>query len=352
MLIKPGDSKVVLAKKLKDFRLFESQEQEMIANNFKAALSGNLNEKLFEINMQNSEFNEKVKELLESSSNDEFRLKADNIIPRMLDFISSNKNISVNFLEFTYETEHYSFDFVMVTVNEAEQGEKLFQYDSDESDIDFKTNFNAIVNLKSPIEAFMYPVLNEGTLEFDRLLYYTKKSNKPNNILIEEVFNGQTTLPKKDEKIAFDMILNKITDDNMSIERLSNIYKTIDYTYSATENSDEKILTTRELERVIDSENIEKKEEVSIACQEILGKENHSFNVDSILPEMSKKSVVLTNSSIDLKISPQKLTNIKVVKDEKGKRFLLVDLSEKLSIGELELSEGKIDTISFEKEGE
>ena len=48
---------------------------------------------------------------------------------------------------------------------------------------------NVIINTEAPFEGFMYPSFSENAAVTDKVVYYTKKENKPNVLFVENILD-------------------------------------------------------------------------------------------------------------------------------------------------------------------
>lgn len=337
------------------FEMLDEDDKDFLMKNFKKVLSGGLNKNVFELR-----FNEEVEEdntqdildtLLLTENVRDFAIESNAIIAKIMDNFTYDTDVVVHIIRFELDTEDQIVPFVLGTVNKVENPKGVFVF-NDDAQRDFTTEYgsNKIINVTSPIDGFMYPAFEDGQANVNKIINYHKKANETNAVFIGNVLNCNVVLTAKQEKTMFNMILKQALGQKVKPRVLANIYSIIFRAYETEEDMDQRLLSRGELERILESQNIEIQGDLQHTYEDVIGVQTYSFKVDSIVPDFSKKSVTIETDEADVIINPRHLDRIRQVKDENGEMYLMVKLNRDSSTEGLSLDSDEIAAIEFSEE--
>jgi len=347
------DNLEIIHQEVKNFNMLDDEAQELYIKNFKKILSGALDTKLFQLNFLNTELEDNSQKLLytalESEGDEEKYMALETFVNKLANNYKYENDIVITFVFGEYwkgskkrsiEAEEaeddnvYSFKFILGSINKVEYPKKAIQFDYINKEFRTNSSLDAVVNLNSPMDGFMFPCFNNNYSDVNHVMYYSGKNNEVNLDFIENVLNGTIKITATEEKNCFNSIIKEVVGDEIEPETMQTIYENIALKAEDMEEGEEALLTIKDVKSVlagsgIDDERIEKLEE---AYEATIGNSNFDFKVDNILPDLKSKSVKIESEKASISIVPGALSKIKQIKNKHGKKCLLIELDEDVEI--------------------
>lgn len=358
------DNSEIIHSELSYFDSFDSEKQELYLKNFKKILSGSLDTKLFELEFVDIDNEDNAQKLLYSSlvDKDSFKAAADSMVERIAANYTYETDVVLTFIRAEYfkgankrrskEAEEaiddnvFAFQFMMCSINKIDIPKRALQYDFIEKEFKVNSILEAVINLNSPLDGFMFPCFNNNSADVNRVMYYTDKPKEINIGFINNVLNCEFKKTAEDEKAEFGSILKNIIGDEIAPSTMQNVYEKLSEKLETEEEEDSEMpkVGMEDIKAVlkesgIEEESVEKLEE---AYKEVVGDINYGFKVQNILPDMSSKSIKVCNENMSLAIAPKELKNIRKVKNKNGNICLLIELSDDVEIDGFELTTEEI----------
>lgn len=352
-----GDTGEILSSEIKSWNYYEEDVQALLMKTFKKVYSGKPDIKIFcpkfldeTIDTIDSMYDFVTD--IDSSSRDSFKEKCDSIVSHIGENHIYNENMVFIAMNGSIHKDGVARNIFVGTLCKVKQGDTNFIYkmskkeDDDDNDEDsdfthcfkFTSSIDCIINLSSPVDGITYPILTDGTALRDMIGYYSSKSNKPDTVLISNVFGCDVKLTAQQENIFFTKILNTITDSKMSANDLYNVYNHLRNNVSDGDTSEEDIvIESIEISKAMEGCDINKIIEVKDAFKQVFGFENYTFKMVNVLPPVEKKSISISNDDADIRLKPDSLQNLKQVQDENGQVFLMIPMSENATTNGFEL---------------
>lgn len=347
------DNLEIIHKEVKNINMLDEESQELYIKNFKKILAGALDTKLFQLDFSDTDNEDNSQKLLytalESEDEEEKFLSLDTIVNKLANNYNYDNDIVITFVYGEYwkgakrrsieadEAEDdsvYSFKFIIGSINKVEYPKKAIQFDYINKEFRTNSSLDAIINLNSPMDGFMFPCFNNNYSDVNHVMYYSGKNNEVNLGFIEEVLNGTIKITAAEEKKCFNAIIKEVVGEEIEPETMQTIYENIAIQGEEIEEGEEAVLSIKDVKRVlassgIEEENIEKLEE---AYEGTIGNTNFDFKVDNILPDLKSKSVKIESENANISIAPDALGKIKQVRNKHGKKCLLIELDEDIEI--------------------
>ena len=347
------DGQEVLTTRQNHFNFLEEAQQEIILKNFKKVITGNLNVKLFELNFtagEGSDTEEILSQMMMAPEDDheEFLECAMEFVQRIRENYMYDTDIVVSFIKFNYDTEESAYPFVMCSVSKMKKIEKELIFDFNNRDFDIKRELNPIINMKAPMDGFLYPLFEDERPNVGGILNYHTRTNKTNSTFISEVLKCDIILTAKEEKECFQQILSDVIGEKIKPEILHELYDILNNYFEGESDEEYKTIPRSMLERVLDEIGVEFDGDLSDIYLEVVGTEDYSFKSDNVIPDFGDKSVKVTNADTEIKFSPKNLDKVKQVKDEEGNMFLLLEISEDMKTDNFSLAVEEAQKIRFE----
>lgn len=349
----------VFHKEFKSFSFLEQEQQDLYRQNFKKVLSGNLDEKLFlvEFDKTNSNVNNTQQLLLDSleCTSEEFQEYMLELVSRTItEEITYKDDIIFSFVRAEYrhivpktkkdeESNGIVQKCLFFSMNKTTKPKQalLFDYLNKE----FKSNLvlDAMINLTSPIQGFMFPTISGTTVNVNRVLYSTGKKNAPDTYFIERVLQGlRNKIDTVDNEVAyFNEVLNIVLNGKTSPQILSKVYyrinRIVEGEKAKEEDNEEEIkLDYQDISNIlvasgVDS-NIVQAETVREAFKEILDNEKYEFNAEHLL---TKQDFVIRAQEVKLSVNAIDFQKIRQIQHPNGKIQLIIDIDKEIEVNGL-----------------
>ncbi|GGA72220.1 DUF4317 domain-containing protein [Ornithinibacillus halotolerans] len=339
------------------FEMLEQEQQELFMDNFKKVLSGQLDEKLFELKFKRDveESSQLIlHQALLSRDTEEWKNHMLTLVEKMLKDKQYEMDIVVTFIRGEYrkpmkktneETEEnardsvYSNPFILCSMNKTLDPKKELLFDYVEKQFKYNIVVDPIINLKAPISGFLFPTFTDNAADVNHVLYSAGKKYELSYHFIEEVLNAEETMTAEDDKIVFEEIVKKVAGDQISTATLSNVYDEIHRTIEENEEEEEiPKLDYKDVEKVLRTSGVKDidTEKVEQAFETVIDDKTYELKASNILPKYSSKSIKVKTKVADLSISPPELRHVRQVHFD-GKLYLMIELEENTMIEGFEM---------------
>lgn len=339
------------------FDLLEEEQKELFIDNFKKVLSGQLDEKLFELKFQRDVENNSnliLHQGLLSNDTEEWKGHMLHLVEKMLKDKQYEMDIVVTFIRGEYkkpmkrqseeseESERdtvYSHPFILCSMNKTLDPKKELLFDYVEKEFKYNIVVDPIINLKAPISGFLFPTITDNAADVNHVLYSAGKKNELNYHFIEEVLNAEEIMTAAEDKIVFEEIVKNVAgDQKINTSTLSNVYEEIHRVVEENEEEDVPKLDYKDVEKVLRSSGIEdaNTEKVESAFKTVIDDESYEFKANNIIPKYTSKSIKIETKIANISISPQDLRYVRQVHFD-GKSYLMMQVEENTVIEGFEM---------------
>ncbi|MFU0788786.1 DUF4317 domain-containing protein [Virgibacillus proomii] len=347
------------------FELLEDEQKELFMANFKKVLSGQLDEKLFELKFRRDvEDNSQLilHQGLLSNDTEEWNSYMLRLVEKMLKDKQYEMDIVVTFIRGEYmkpmkrrneETEEserdtvYSHSFILCSMNKTQDPKKELLFDYVEKEFKYNIVVDPIINLKAPISGFLFPCFTDNAADVNHVLYSAGKANELNYHFIEEVLNAEEIMTAQEDKIVFEEIVKNVAGERINTSTLSNVYDEIYQVIEENEDEEEvPKLDYKDVEKVLKSSGVKDvdTEKVENAFKTVIDDEKYELKASNIVPKPTSKSIKIKTKVADISISPQDLRFVRQVQFD-GKLSLMIEVEESTIIEGFEL----IPEVLFQK---
>ncbi|WP_026701565.1 DUF4317 domain-containing protein [Salibacterium aidingense] len=328
------------------FEMLNRDQQELFMNNFKKVLTGQLDEKLFELKFRrDAEHSSQLilhKGLL-SRDTEDWKEQMLHMTQKMIEDHPYEKDIVITFIRADYlkptkrrneESEEnerdavYSNPFILCSINKTEEPKKEMQFDYIEKEFKYNIEVDPVIDLQNPMAGFLFPSITDGASDVNRILYAAGKAGDPDYRFIEEVLNGEEIMTAKEDKAVFDEVIKDVVGEQVSPSTLATVYGEINRVVEENEEETPPTLDYKDVEQVlkqsgeqVDSEN------VKTAFQRAADNETYELKASSIVPKYKSKSIKINTKIANISISPQDLEYVRQV-NYKGKRCIMIEVDE------------------------
>ncbi|MGI8314646.1 DUF4317 domain-containing protein [Halobacillus mangrovi] len=332
------------------FEMLDRDQQELFMNNFKKVLTGQLDEKLFELKFQREAEDHSQLILhkgLLSSEVEDWKAEMLKMTEKIISDNPYEKDVVISFIRAEYlkptkrrndeaeESERdavYSNPFILCSINKTEEPKKEIQFDYVEKEFKYKIEVDPVIDLKNPMSGFLFPCITEGTSDINHVLYSAGKANEPDYRFIEDVLNGEEVMTAKEDKAVFEEVIKDVVGDQMNPSTLANVYGEINRVVEENEDDEPPKLDYKDVERVLtqSGEQVDS-EKVKTAFQRVTQEDAYELKASSIVPKYKSKSIKINTKVANISISPQDLQYVKQV-NNKGKRYIMIEVEEDAEI--------------------
>ena len=339
------------------FELMEEEQKELFMDNFKKVLTGQLDQKLFELKFQRDvEDNSQLilHQGLLSDDTEEWKAHMLQMVEKMLKDKQYEMDVVVTFIRGEYmkpmkrrsegsdESERdtvNSHSFILCSMNKTQDPKKELLFDYVEKAFKYNIVVDPIINLKAPISGFLFPSFTDNTADVNHVLYSAGKANEPSYHFMEEVLNAEEIMTAHEDKIVFEEIVKKVTGDQINTSTLSNVYEEIHQVMEENEEEeDTPRLDYRDVEKVLKSSGVAdvNTEKVEEAFKTVIDDEKYEFKANNIIPKYNSKSIKIKTKIADISVSPQDLRYVRQV-ELNGKLCLMLEVEENAEIEGFEM---------------
>ncbi|MEN1967853.1 DUF4317 domain-containing protein [Lentibacillus sp. N15] len=338
------------------FEMLEQEQQELFMDNFKKVLSGQLDEKLFELKFQRDVENNSqliLHQSLLSNDTEEWKGQMLHLVEKMLQDKQYEMDIVVTFIRGEYlkpmkrqsdeaeESERdkvYSHSFILCSMNKTQDPKKELLFDYVEKEFKYSFVVDPIINLKAPISGFLFPCFTDNAADVNHILYSAGKKYEPDYYFMEQVLNAEEIMTAAEDKVVFEEIVKKIAGDQINTSTLSNVYEEIHHVLEENEEEDIPKLDRKDVEKVLKVSGVKDvdTQKVENAFKTVIDDESYELKASNIIPKYTSKSIKVKTKAADISISPQDLRYVRQVQLN-GKLCLMIELEENTVIEGFEM---------------
>ncbi|MBP1962987.1 DUF4317 domain-containing protein [Paenibacillus aceris] len=339
------------------FALVDREKQELYMANFKKLLTGELDQKMFELKFQ-EEAEQPTQVLLHqglvTGNPEEWQDLMLLLVEKMLVDTVYEQDTVITFVRGQYsrptkarneEAEQSEKDemfanlFILCSVNSTEQQRKTLMFDYVEREFKYNVFVDPIIKLNTPEQGFFYPSVTDNYSDVNRILYCTGRANEPNFQFIEQVLNAEKTVTAIEERTIFEDIVKEVTGEQIDVATIAHVYEEIHRVIESNEEEEPAKLDYKDVERMLTLSGVEDvtSEKVERAFQNVVDDKNYEIKASSVLPKFTSKSIRIDTKVATITVSPQDLKYVRQV-NYQGKRCILIEVDEDVVIEGFTLS--------------
>ncbi|OME49255.1 DUF4317 domain-containing protein [Paenibacillus odorifer] len=330
------------------FGMVDREKQELYMGNFKKLLTGELDQKLFELKFQ-AEAEEPAQVMLHQAlvagDPDEWQDLMLLLVDRMMADTHYERDTVITFVRGQYfrptkdrndeaeeseKNELFAHPFILCSVNSTEKQRKALLFDYVEREFKYNVIVDPIVKLSTPEQGFFYPSVTDNYSDVNRILYCTGKSNFPDPHFVGEVLNAERSNTALEERAIFEDIVKEVAGEQLDATTLAQVYEEIHQVIETNDDKEEPpMLDYRDLERVLTVSGVENvtMEKVERAFETIVDDKHYEMKASSVMPKFTTKSIKIDTKVATISVSPQDLKYVKQV-NYHGRRCILIEVDE------------------------
>jgi len=339
------DSKDILCSEELQFDMMDEERKELYLKNFKKVLSGKIDSKIFELEFKDNKLgeNETQKHMFHTLHTKNFREATLPIVNKILEETCETyeKDFMISFVrgeayksarkkdhEVEDDTEAYTLGFFIGSICPIIIPKNSLKFDFEEKEFKTSVSLSVIINTEAPFEGFMFPSFSEDAAETDKVVYYTRKENKPNPLFVENILDCEFKSTAKADKERFLEVVRDIVGAEIEPEVVSSIYEELGRRLDVEAESGEvSLIGLKDMERILENSGINTADRLRSSFLGIMGGENYEFKASSITPNYATKSIKIDTNTAAISIGPQDLKNVKQVTKD-GIRYLMIRIDD------------------------
>jgi hypothetical protein len=333
------------------FALVDREKQELYMLNFKKLLTGELDQKMYELKFQ-EEAEQPTQVLLHqglvTGNSEEWQDLMLLLVEKMLVDTQYEQDTVVTFVRGQYsrptksrnedameseKNEMFANLFILCSVNSTEQQKKTLMFDYVEREYKYNVFVDPIIKLNTPEQGFFYPSVTDNYSDVNRILYCSGRAHEPNWQYIEQVLNAEKTVTALEERAIFEDIVNELAGDQLDAATIAHVYEEIHRVIESNEEEEPPKLDYKDVERMLSASGVENvtTEKVERAFQNVVDDKNYEIKASSVMPKFTSKSIKIDTKIATITVSPQDLKYVKQV-NYQGKRCILIEIDEDVII--------------------
>jgi hypothetical protein len=367
------DNKEFVMKELNYLEMMDIEKRELYLENFKKVLTGSLDSKIFELDFKKpvpgsdaeNIGDEHAQTVLYNclSSRESIVEYADKIVGKIAENYNYETDVVINFVKAEYfkgnrnrskeadesiDDAVQAVDFILCSINKVDVPKKVLKFDYSEMTFKPSSALDVEINLKSPLDGFMFPSIGSEFIDVNKIVYYSATSKQINASLVENVLGCDMKPTAAEEKESFNNLLHAVVGDRIKPDTMQDIYEKMNEKLELMDEEDEEEPTVdmKEITKVLESSGIENTEMLEAAFEDICGGD-YEFKVKNIVPAFKSKSIKIENETTDISITPRDLGSVRQVIDKKGKKYLLIELTEDVQVNGFKLENEEIEFIDL-----
>jgi hypothetical protein len=329
------------------FALLDREKQELYMSNFKKLLTGELDQKLFELKFMDEAVDPTqvlLHQALVTGDSDEWHDLMLLMVEKMLADTKYERDMVVTFVRGQYfrptkekneeaetseKDELFVNPFILCSVNSTEQHRSTLMFDYVEREFKYNVFVDPIIKLNAPEQGFFYPSVTDNYSDVNRILYCSGKANEPNLHFIEQVLNAEKSVTAQEERAIFEEIVKEVAGEQLDTATLAQVYEEIHQVIVTSEEEEPPKLDYKDVASIMTASGVENvtKEKVELAFETVVDDKNYELKASSVIPKFTSKSIKIDTKVATISVSPQDLKYVKQV-NYKGKRCILIEVDE------------------------
>ncbi len=331
--------KKVKYKVCKPHSIIPDEEREVIMDSLKKVLTGTIGKHLVEYEFPLESYEEgKAQKILFDLV--ESKMKNEELIDAFLEKITSSIDYAASFtiltahctysimkknrnddIDLDRTTEEYNF--IVTAVCPANTNDIGLFYDEETGTISKKANTEMVIS-KIPTDGFMYPVFSDRSPDVNHVMYFSKKADKPNISIIENVLDCVFVMSAENEKARFQQVLNAVCTDELNYHVITQVNEKIREVVDLSKNETEPAkLNDKQLKHILSDAGVseEKLQALEPAYQQIVG------DVGLTASNLTDNRTVVATPDVTINIKKDAASRLRTSSIE-GRNCLIIDLDD------------------------
>lgn len=316
----------------------ENDENDLYSNILKKVLNTNVGKNFIEYEFPNDAYDEGnsqniLYKLLQSELKDEEA--AENFVNHIANHITYTGQFAIITAYCNYtikkkdKLDEYGEDadevyrYLLTAVCPVEVSETGFVFDSFNNEITRKINTELLIS-KAPSDGFLYPVFSNRSSDVNHIMYYSKKADKPNISIIENVLGCQFVMSADAEKSSFHNILKTVAGDELNYNLINTVNEKIrDFVEENKNETDTSTIDCNKIHSILEESGVshERLQALDTVYESSCG--NAPLTASNLIE--NKTVLKASDITVNIKSSASDKIHTKVID---GRKYLLIDIDD------------------------
>ncbi|MDD6826952.1 MAG: DUF4317 domain-containing protein [Oscillospiraceae bacterium] len=326
-------------KENKPHSIIPDDEREVITDTLKKVLTGTVGKHLVEYEFPKEAYDDEgaqkiLYDVVSSKMKDESSLDA--FLQKIITKIDYAASFSLLTAHCTYsimkknkndddDTDNISeeYNFIVTAICPANTNDIGLFYDEETQTISKKSNTEMIIS-KVPTDGFLYPVFSDRSPDVNHVMYFSKKADKPNISIIENVLDCIFVMSAENEKAKFQQILNSVVNDELNYNVITQVNDKIREVVDLSKNETEAAkINDKQLKHILSDAGVsaEKLEALEPAYKTIVGE------AELTASNLADNRTVVVTPDVTINIKKDAACRLRTSSIE-GRNCLIIDLDD------------------------
>ena len=215
------------------------------------------------------------------------------------------------------------YNFIVTAICPANTNDIGLFYDEETQTISKKSNTEMIIS-KVPTDGFLYPVFSDRSPDVNHVMYFSKKADKPNISIIENVLDCIFVMSAENEKAKFQQILNSVVNDELNYNVITQVNDKIREVVDLSKNETEAAkINDKQLKHILSDVGVsaEKLEALEPAYKTIVGE------AELTASNLADNRTVVVTPDVTINIKKDAACRLRTSSIE-GRNCLIIDLDD------------------------
>jgi hypothetical protein len=331
--------KKIKYKENKPYSIIPDDEREVVTDTLKKVLTGTIGKHLVEYEFPNEAYEEgKAQKVLYDIVS--AKMKDEELTDAFLNRIVENIDYAASFTilaaHCTYSIKKKNknddddidnmseeYNFIVTAICPANTNDVGLFYDEETGAILKKNNTEMIIS-KIPTDGFLYPVFSDRSPDVNHVMYFSKKADKPNISIIENVLDCVFVMSAENEKARFQQVLNTVVSDELNYHVITSVNEKLREVVDLSKNETEPAkINDKQLRHILSDAGVssDKLEALEPAYKTLVGE------VGLTASNITDSRTVVVTPDVTINIKKDAASRLRTSSIE-GRNCLIIDLDD------------------------
>ncbi len=325
-------------KENKPHSIIPDDEREVITDTLRRVLTGIVGKGLLEYEFPKEAYEDggAQKVLYEAVSS---KMKDNDILQRYLEKITKNIDYAASFTILTAsctynikrknrndeDTDNISeeYNFIITGICPVNTSDAGLYFDEESKTIAKKSNNEMIIS-RIPTDGFIYPVFSDRSPDVNHVMYFTKKPDKPNISIVENVLDCEFVMSAQKQKARFQQVINAVVSDELDYNIITHVNDKIREVVDLSKNETEPVkINEKQLKHILSEAGVssDKLEALEPTYKTLVG------DVGLVASNLAENKTVVVTPDVTINIKKDASNRLKTSMIE-GRKCLIIDLDD------------------------
>ena len=322
----------------KPHSIIPDDEREVITDTLRRVLTGIVGKGLLEYEFPKEAYEDggAQKVLYEAVSS---KMKDNDTLQKYLEKITKNIDYAASFTILTAcctynikrknrnaeDTDNISeeYNFIITGICPVNTSDVGLYFDEESKTIAKKSNTEMIIS-RIPTDGFIYPVFSDRSPDVNHVMYFTKKPDKPNISIVEDVLDCEFVMSAQKQKARFQQVINAVVSDELDYNIITHVNDKIREVVDLSKNETEPAkINEKQLKHILSEAGVssDKLEALEPTYKTLVG------DVGLTASNLTENKTVVVTPDVTINIKRDASNRLKTSMIE-GRKCLIIDLDD------------------------